>query len=87
MILFELLFEMTFLTFSDKPLGAKMPKWLRIIIGFIIFMLFIVSIASLTVYSLLITEVGIVKRVIAGIFDLFLILYLGYTIRRSFKKR
>lgn len=50
-------------------------------------MLFIVSIASLTVYSLFITEVGIVKRVIAGIFDLFLILYLGYTIRRSFKKR
>ncbi|MDO4721065.1 MAG: hypothetical protein Q4A78_10425 [Peptostreptococcaceae bacterium] len=87
MILLELLFEMIFLPLLDNSYNAKMPKWLRIIIGFIIFMLFIVSIASLTVYSLLITEVGIVKRVIAGVFDLFLILYLGYTIKQSFKKR
>lgn len=86
MIFFELLFEMIFLPLLDHSCHAKTPKWLRIIIGFVIFMLFIISIASLTVYSLFITDVGIAKRVVAGIFAVCCILYLGSIIKRSFQK-
>lgn len=85
--LFGYIFLVLFLILLDKYYNNKMPNRFRKIFTFILLAMFLVSIIALTSYSIWITEVSVVKRVISGILAICLTLYFVYTIKVSFGKR
>ncbi|WP_071028000.1 hypothetical protein [Peptoniphilus raoultii] len=71
-------FLVKIISFSRKTRTSKIPKILSRLFTILIFL---ISILSLAFYSLVIIEVGIVKRIIAGILAIIFLGYLIHTIK------
>ena len=66
---------------EDKNTNPK----IKIILRAVVIIVFLISIVSLFFYSIFIVEVGIVRRIIAGIVALMFLIFMVHTIKKYIK--
>lgn len=71
-----------FLCFYKKSFDEQTSKFLKYFSRSLIVLVFLIAIISLAIYSIFIEEVGLTKRLIAGILSILLLLYLIHTIKK-----
>lgn len=70
------------LDYSNKE---NAPKLIRNVCRIIIVFLFIIAIATLVSFAIIVKEVGAIKRIIAALLALLLLIYLLHTIKKYIK--
>lgn len=71
-----------FLCFYKKSFDEQTSKFLKYFSRSLIVLVFLIAIISLAIYSIFIEEVGLTKRLIAGILSILILLYLIHTIKK-----
>lgn len=75
-------FTYLFLCFYKKSFDEQTSKFLKYFSRSLVVLVFLIAIISLAIYSIFIEEVGLTKRLIAGILSILILLYLIHTIKK-----